>query len=290
MKPSKRVVLGLALAIGGSFLVSGCAMLFDSPEKADRSSSVVNFLYPGQVNPLPPRDIPVLRLPLRVGIAFVPSYQTGSGGFSEQQKAVLMERVAREFRSKEYIQTIEIIPATYLRPNGGFTNLDQVSSLLNVDVIALLAYDQVQFTNINMLSLVYWTLEGRYLFQGKKNDTHTLMEAAVYDIRSQHLLFRAPGASQVEGKSTVLDLLHTDMRAESSEGFDRATDALIINLKLQLEDFRDRIRKSPETVKIEHKPGYTGGGSIEGWFAWVIALLAMGRWARARWFEAKPCV
>jgi rhombotail lipoprotein len=83
MKPSKRVVLGLALAIGGSFLVSGCAMLFDSPEKADRSSSVVNFLYPGQVNPLPPRDIPVLRLPLRVGIAFVPSYQTGSGGFSE---------------------------------------------------------------------------------------------------------------------------------------------------------------------------------------------------------------
>jgi len=280
------VLTVLAMAATGSFLLSGCALLLDSPQKTDRSSSVVNFLYPGQVNPLPPTDIPVLRLPLRVGIAFVPVAQAGSGAFSEPQKAALMERVAQEFRGKEYIQSIEIIPATYLRANGGFSNLEQVGSLLDVDVVALLAYDQVQFTNINMLSLVYWTLNGTYLFQGKKNDTHTLMEAAVYDIRSRHLLFRAPGASQVEGRSTVLDLLQSDMREESTQGFDRATKELILNLKIKLEDFRERIKKSPETVKIEHKPGYTGGGAIEGLFAFAFAALALARWVRFRRFTS----
>lgn len=75
-----------------------------------------------------------------------------------------MERVAAEFKGRDYIQSIEIIPTSYLRPAGGFANLNQVRSLLGVDVIALVAYDQAQFTNENILSLAYWTIVRRLHF------------------------------------------------------------------------------------------------------------------------------
>jgi rhombotail lipoprotein len=50
-------------------------------------------------------------------------------------------RVAAEFKGLDYIQSIEIVPSTYLRTSGGFDNLNQVRSLLGVDVIGLVAYD-----------------------------------------------------------------------------------------------------------------------------------------------------
>lgn len=280
----------LAALLGGLlFILAGCTGFIDGARKADRSSSVVSFLYPGESNPLPPTDIPVLRLPLRVGVAFVPSGQGQnhwvSNGVSEMQKATLMERIAKEFRAKEYIHSIELIPSTYLRPGGGFANLDQVSSLLGVDVIALVAYDQVQFTNENSLSLAYWTIVGAYVFKGNKNDTHTLMEAAVYDIRSRHLLFRAPGASQLQGTSTMVGV-NEQLRTSSAAGFDQATDDLIKNLQHQLELFRERAKRAPETVKIEHRPGYTGGGSAGGWFAAAFLALGLARWLWLRRTQA----
>lgn len=275
-------VLASALLAAAVFL-GGCAGIFHGPRKADRSSSVVSFLYPGEETPLPPTDIPVLRLPLRVGVAFVPSGRGDrwTGGVTETQKAALMERIAREFRGKDFIQSIEIIPSTYLRPGGGFANLDQVSGLLGVDVIALVAYDQVQFSNENKLSLAYWTIVGAYIFHGNKNDTHTMMEAAVYDIRSRHLLFRAPGVSQ-QTENTTLAGINDRLLAASAKGFDAATEDLIKNLQAQLELFRERAKRAPETVKIEHRPGYTGGGSLGGAFAAGLALFGLARWMRGR--------
>jgi rhombotail lipoprotein len=282
MKLPRPITLIAALVAGTALFHAGCAFMYDGPRKTDRSSSVVNFLYPGETNPLPPTDIPVLRLPLRVGIAFVPTGTTdrphaAGGGISEMQKNALMDQVAKEFRAKEYIQSIELIPSTYLRPAGGFANVEQVGNLLGVDVIVLLAYDQVQFTNENLLSLAYWTIVGAYIFSGNKNDTHTLMEAAVYDISSRHLLFRAPGASQLQGKSNAVDL-NAELRSDSAKGFDQATGELVRNLQNQLELFRERIRRAPESVKIEHRPGYTGGGRMNGWVAAGLAGMALMRW------------
>ncbi len=273
-------VLASALLAAAVFL-SGCAGIFHGPRKADRSSSVVSFLYPGEETPLPPTDIPVLRLPLRVGVAFVPSGKGdrwAGAGVTETQKAALVERIAQQFRGKEFIQSIEIIPSTYLRPGGGFANLDQVAGLLGVDVIALVAYDQVQFSNENKLSLAYWTIVGAYIFHGNKNDTHTMMEAAVYDIRSRHLLFRAPCVSQ-QTENTTLAGINDRLLAASAKGFDAATEDLIRNLQAQLELFRERAKRAPETVKIEHRPGYTGGGSLGGAFAAGLALLGFA-WRR----------
>jgi len=270
------MVLGFVTAL----LCAGCAFMFNGPRKTDRSSSVVNYLYPGQTNPLPLTTIPVLRLPLRVGVAFVPSGDVrdnySPAGITEEQKMVLMQRVAAEFKGYPFIQSIELVPSTYLRRAGGFDNLDQVRGLLGVDVIALLAYDQVQFTNENFFSLTYWTIVGAYIFQGNKNDTHTLMEAAVYDIASRHLLFRAPGSSQVQA-STAAVYLNQNLHRDSAKGFDDATGELIRNLKAQLEAFKDRVKQSPGEVQIEHRPGYTGGGTFEGGFLAVMALLLLVR-------------
>lgn len=270
-------VIASAVALAA---LAGC--LHSGRSRTQRSSSVVTYLYPNQTNPLPPTSIPVLRLPLRVGIAFVPSDQ-GRSALSELQKNALLQRVADQFKGREYIEAIEVVPASYLRPKGGFENLSQVQRLLNVDVVALIAFDQVQFTDQNFLSLAYWTIVGAYIFQGNKNDTQTLMEAAVYDIPSRHLLFRAPGANQVRAGSAAV-YVSENLRKDSARSFEAATDDLIVNLKTQLEAFRERVKNAPSTVAtIEHKPGYRGGGAIEAWFVLALAALAGARaWTRRR--------
>ena len=113
-------VLGL---IGLGLLLGGCS-LFGLSRKTERSSSVVSFLYPDQKEPLPPTAIPVLRLPLRVGIAFVPAENAGNRGYygqpaiSEMQKTVLMQRVAEEFKGREgqqlLVHTFGKLPARRL--------------------------------------------------------------------------------------------------------------------------------------------------------------------------------
>lgn len=263
-------------------LLTTAACVHGGRTRGHRSSSVVAYLYPNQANPRPLTSLPVLRLPLRVGIAFVPSEQ-GSLALSGQQQESLLRRVADQFKNRDYIESIEVIPASYLQPRGGFANLRQIKRLLNVDVIALVAFDQVQFTDQNFLSLAYWTIVGAYVFQGNKNDTQTLMEAAVYDIDSRRLLFRAPGASHVQGGSAAV-YVSQNLRKDSLRSFEAATDDLVANLKTQLESFRERAKNAPAAVaRIEHKPGYRGGGTIEAWFVLALAALAGARvWRRQR--------
>ncbi len=273
-----RFYLPALLAFGCALmlLAGGCYSMWGGPREKHQASSVVGFLYPDQVDPLPPSGLPVLRLPLRVGVAFVPAGSRRGGYASpdslpEVKKTALLQRVADEFKGRDYIERIEIVPSSYLRPGGSFTNLSQVRNLLGVDVIALVAYDQVQFTDENLLALSYWTIVGAYLFHGNKNDSQTLLEAAVYDITSQHLLFRAPGVSSVQGRSAAVNV-NEDLRVDSAKGFDLATTDLIANLKQQLETFRERVKQSPDSVAhIEHRPGYIGVGAFGGEF--VVALL-----------------
>lgn len=267
--------------------IGGCAALVgQGPRKSERSSSVVDFLYPRQSEPLITPGVPVLRLPLRVGVAFVPAnsargHSSSLGGtFSEQQKTVLLQRVAAEFKSYPFIQSIEVIPNSYLRPGGGFENLDQVRALLRLDVVALVAFDQIQFTQENKLSLAYWTIVGAYFFKGNRNDTHTLLEAVVYDIPSRQLLFRSPGVSQVRDSSTMVEVRER-LRAASATGFEQATDDMVRNLKGELAAFQERVKSAPanhQVARIEHRPGYSGGGATSVWFVGGLALLFLARW------------
>lgn len=60
---------------------------------------------------------------------------------------------------------------------------------------------------------------------------------------------------------------------------------MIKNLKTQLQAFRERVKTAPaggSVARIEHKPGYTGGGSSGGLFAAAFLLLCgVRRWRRA---------
>lgn len=234
-----------------------------------QAGSVVDYLYPGE--PEPPAMQPTvtrLRPPVRVGIAFVPGGRS-SDGISEAEKARLLQRVRDAFSQYSYIGGIDIIPSGYLRPRGGFENLDQVARMFNVEVVALLSYDQVRFNDTSSLSVLYWTIVGAYVIKGDRYDVQTLVDAAVFDVKSRKLLFRAPGTSQVKGSATMAGFSE-QARAAQAQGYQQAVDQLIPQLQTELAGFKERIKSAPG-YQVVNKEGYRGGGS----FGWAAALLAL---------------
>lgn len=233
-------------------------------------SSVVDYLYPDK-DVVVQESIPTLRIPAVVGIAFAPENPEGAGAYnwwtgkylnaalSETQKTELLESVAAHFRQSEFVKSIEIVPSAYLRPKGGFTNLDQVRSMFGVDIIALVSYDQIQFTSDDAWSATYWTLIGAYVVPGTKNDTHTMMDTAVFDIASRKLLFRAPATSMVKGKTTPIKL-DEQLRADRAAGFAEATGTMIRNLDQQLALFKEKVKARPQEYKVVAAPSPAGGG------------------------------
>jgi rhombotail lipoprotein len=277
-------------------LLSKCLLLFLAilsltscvSQQVNTKSSVMDYLYPNSSDTYETPSIPNLNLPLRVGVAFVPAsrqnssthnFWTGqsySGLLPEAKKSQILENVAQNFRDLEFVSSIEVIPSGYLTPGGSFSNLSQIKTMYGVDVIALVSYDQVQFTDEGMLSLSYWTIVGAYVISGEKNDTNTLMDTVVYDISSKKLLFRAPGTSQVSGKSTPINLSE-ELRADSIQGFEQAAVNMTSNLKSQLAAFQKRIKDNPSQVQITHREGYGGGGGIQWPFLLILSVLVILR-------------
>ncbi len=270
----RNCILNITLLIAASALASGCAGLVEG-KKSRQTSSVVEFLYPDKSDVVEKPAIPELTLPMDVGIAFVPA--TG-GLYSDSRldstaQHRLMERIAEDFRKYEFIRNIELIPTAYLRTGGSFDNLEQIKTMYGVDVITLLSYDQVQYSDEGLLSLTYWTIAGAYIFKGEKNDTSTMIDATVYDIPSRKMLFRAPGVSQVKGRATFVNQSE-ELREDSQEGFADAADNLVVNLKAELERFKEKIKERPEEVRVVRSSGYTGGGYIGAGFTLLFLVLA----------------
>lgn len=237
-----------------------------------RATSVMQYLYPDKKDCVATTAIPHLLLPLNVGVAFVPGERNSwQHALSEQEKMELMKKIAAEFKQYPFVKGIELIPTPYLTAGGSFTNLDQIRTMYGVDVIVLLSYDQVQHTDEDFLSISYWTLIGAYTVRGEKNDTSTMLDAAVFHIPSRKLLFRAPGISRIKGAATPVNLSE-QLRKDSKGGFDEAAVQLVGNLKEQLELFKTKIKESPEDFKIEHRQGYTGGGSLGGVYLGIVAV------------------
>lgn len=260
---------GLALMALGA-LGAGCA----TGQNSRFTSSVVDYLY-GDKEQVVTQSIPRLSLPLRVGIAFVPGDNDGRRQhvITENQKLRLSRRIASQFEEVPYVESIEEIPTAYLQPRGGFTNLDQIRSMYDIDVIALISYDQVQHTDEDWTSVTYWTIVGAYVVSGEINDTSTMVDAAVFDIASRKFLFRAPGLSHVTGKGTPVNLSE-QLRLDSMEGLELATDELIGNLQAELGRFQQRVEESPEEYEVHREASYTGGGGVGGDLA--TALIAFG--------------
>jgi rhombotail lipoprotein len=284
LRPTRLVLAALAALL--AFGLTGCVGLWGDRRRHE-ASSVVQFLYPGKDMPFIQPQIPTLRLPLRVGVAFIPAGASGQGyyrsstGFNEQQKTELMRKVAAQFKTLPFVQSIEIIPTTYLRPGGGFQNLDQLRALMGIDVVALISYDQTQNSDSTEASLAYWTIVGAYVVEGQRNSTHTLMEAVVYDIPSRSLLFRAPGTSTIKNHATLVRNDY-ELQKASLGSLEEAATQMTTNLAHELELFKVRAKEEPQNIRIEHKPGYTGGGALDCTFAALLALLAAAGFARLR--------
>ncbi len=258
----------------------GCA----TPQGDRRATSVVDFLYPNEKEPVAEQGIPVLKLPMRVGIAFVPETDRyRPERITEARKGQLLEEVSEHFRSRDFIRGIEIIPSAYLRSKGGFENLDQIRAMFGVDVIALVSYHQTQFTDEGVLSLAYWTIIGAYVVRGEKNSTHTMVDAVVLDIPSRKMLFRAPGISFVKGSATPVNL-REQLRLDAEKGFGDAVAEMIANLDQELAAFQERVKSNPEEYRVVRTGGYTGSGALEPWHSVCLALLAGcgGLWSARR--------
>jgi rhombotail lipoprotein len=279
MKPNFLIKIGMVAAVAA--LAAGCATWRRS--ESHHANSLYTFLYSGQAEHVDAEAIPVLSLPLRVGIAFVPSdrskgrydgFSSDDGVLSENQRMDLMRQIADQFKSYPFVKSIEMIPTAYLTPKGGFANLDQIRTMYSVDVIALLSYDQVQFTDNGIVSLTYWTIVGAYVVPGEKNDTQTMLDGAVYDIASRKMLFRAPGLSRVHGVATPVNLSEA-LREDRERGFKDAETDMVANLKIQLDGFRQRVKDAPTEFKIVRKPGYTGAGAFGGVEAIFVGAMGL---------------
>ena len=259
---SKVAVLATILGI-----TVGCAQ-FEHQRVRHRANSLYKFLYPAGSEHVDTPTIPTLNLPLRVGVAFVPTETDNhrgfdDGAFSEVHKAELLKQVSDQFKEYPFVKSIEIIPSPYLTPGGGFANLDQLRTMYDLDVMALLSFDQSQYAGEGLLSLTYLTVVGAFVIPGEENDTRTMLDAAVYDLASRKLLFRAPGIDVLSNTSTFANQ-PKELQNNSEEGFKRAATNLVTGLKVQLVDFQQRVKDSPTEYKIAHRPGYTGKGNVSG--------------------------
>lgn len=261
-----------------ALLLSGCASWLPQGQQK-QAASVVDYLYGNKAEQVAMKpEVTTLKLPVRVGIAFVPSPSWGRH-VAEAEQLRLLAKIKEAFGQHGYIGAIEIIPNTYLRPGGGFANLEQTARMFNVEVVALLSYDQIQFNDSNALSVLYWTIIGAYLVHGDQYDIHTMLDATVFDVASRKLLFRAPGTSNVKGGAALATFTDRS-RAARLEGFNKALDELIPSLQKELDGFRQRL-KTDTTVRIEHRAGYSGGGAL-GWLEALLALALVGAWRGRR--------
>ncbi len=281
---NRKIVLSFVLLAG---ILAGCASVGPGVRR-QTTSSLVSYLYPaGQPRPMT-AEVANIRLPVKVGIAFVPSthesrrsnffgggYNNGifdSNGLSTADQVKLMDGVAEHFRKYPYVKSVEVIPDNYLMPGGGFDNLDALAQIYDVDIIALVSYDQVQNTDEGALSFLYLTVVGAFVIPGEKNTTTTFVDTAVFDIKSHKLLFRAPGLDRRKSYDTLADNAK-NLRDSSRAGFEAAFKDMTVNLDSALGSFKQKIKDNPDEYKVSRAPGYTGGGGGAG--LWSLMLLAV---------------
>jgi rhombotail lipoprotein len=254
------------------FLLSSCSMLVSQQSgKQSVSSSLMDFLYPNKEDrAVHSAEVPLLTLPVKVGIAFVPSTGFQKEAVHNKDQYELLEKVKAAFVQYDYIDRIEVIPSTYLTGGDGFNTLEQVGRLYDVDVMALVSYDQVTQSVENNAALLYWTIVGMYVIPGNENTVQTFVDTAVFDIKSRKMLFRAPGISKLEKRTTAIGIDET-LAEKSMQGFDLAVTDMTKNLDDELARFKVRV-KEEKIAKVEHSNNYSGG-TIDIQFGLLLLIM-----------------
>jgi rhombotail lipoprotein len=250
-----------------TLVLGGCTWMFND-QRFDRASQtstpLVDFLYgKGRAPELDAQ--PVLHLPIRVAVSFLPG-STGPG--SSQPGAIDREKVLNSlrehFRALPYVSEIVVVPDYYLRSGkgDGLAQIEQLSRLFNFDLFALVSYDQIQNSYQNDRALAYFTIVGAYFVRGDRNETHTLLDVAVIDPGSRALVMRAGGTSALKGNVTAVDAGRHSV-AQSTRGFELATEQLIANFSRELAVFEQRVRDGTAPVKVVRQAAKGGTGALD---------------------------
>jgi len=276
----RHVTLVTMLVVG----LSGCAS-FGDRSFAHSSSSLVSFLYPKDHAPPPNDSLPELRVPLRVGLAFLPTQQAyGASGPSAAQREQLLAKVKSRFADRKFVSEIIIVPDYYLDSNRGIAGLEGLQRLYNVDVLALVSYDQVTHMDDNAWSLGYLTIVGQYIIKGNRHDVSTLIDLAVIDPTTRSVILRAGGTDTRHGNTTLVDR-QRDARQSESLGFDAAMGQMIERFDAALIKFEADVREGKANVRVVNRNGTprSGGGAFGmSAMAGLILLTLSVTWSRRR--------
>ncbi|MBL4659412.1 MAG: rhombotarget lipoprotein [Alcanivoracaceae bacterium] len=242
------------------FTLSSCAIFGEYRHRHTHTTSLVQFLYPQGKLPLEDKRNPILNLPLRVGLAFIPD-RSSKQVISPVLKNTLLENVKASFGSKGYVNEIVVIPEMYLQTSQGFGTLEQIKNLYQLDVIALVSYDQMVNAKDNLLSLSYLTIVGAYIFPGTGYQVNTMIDMAVIDVDSRSILFRAAGTSSSKNQIVAEGYRSQAYRKRQNAEFELAMGQMQGNLIVELTKFEQRLgEKDPnDRIKVKHRKGYTGG-------------------------------
>lgn len=248
--PICRAASALVVLVG--LAITGCAT-----QSVRTVSSLYDYLYPSGAEVTLTPEPSALRPPLRFAVAWVPESESkgtttvagipstaldaNRGGLSPERKQLLLQRLAERLAQRSLVAQAVVVPSNYLTPKGGFANLQQVRAMYGVDAIALVSFEQVQFVDEGNSSFAYWTIIGAYVVEGEKNETSTMVDAAVFDIASHKLLFRAAGTSKVKSSATPINLSQ-ELRNNRGLGFDQAVAAMADALDAELVKYEASLR------------------------------------------------
>jgi rhombotail lipoprotein len=278
---SKWVWISVVVAAVG---LSGCAELgcvMRCGSRTHNSSSLVEFLYPAATPP-PSNATPQLRIPLRVGLSFLPSSGSDpTGGLDAAQREELLERIKQRFSSRKFVAEIVLIPDYYLATRRGFEGLEGVQRLYGVDLMALVSYDQVTHQDENSWSLGYLTIVGAYVLKGSRHDVSTLVDLAVVVPATRSLVLRAGGTDTRHGNTTFIGS-ERETRAAATAGYSAATDQMIEHFDAALTKFEADVRSGKAAAQVVRKndSGHAGGGGgALGWPSILALLMLISRHA-----------
>jgi rhombotail lipoprotein len=255
-----RARRGIIVSILALFLLGGCASM-DKGNKQRQVASVLSFLFPGSEQAPPASEgVAEIKVPFRIGVAFVPDTASAEFRLAESERLKLAGEVRDAFSRYPFVGNIQAIPSMYLEQGGGFANLDRIANMLQLDVIALVSYDQVQNAGASGWSFLYWTGIGAYVIEGDQYDVLTMVDTAVFDIRSRRLLMRAGGTSNTKGTATMVGFSES-ARAARRQSFETALQDMITKLHVEVKAFRERAPKDP-TIHLITPPGYNPAAAV----------------------------
>jgi len=277
--------LGRLAAVGALALsCSGCELMwYQHDSNTHATTPLVQFLYGKEAVPVTDATVE-LKLPIRVGLSFLPSEDTRATAIpTAAQRAEILQAIREKFRALPYVTEIVIIPDYYLdgRRGNGFEQMQQLSRMYHLDLYALASYDIVANNTDNKAAFTYLTIVGAFFVHGNDQEIQSMVDLAVIEPRNRQLVLRAGGSSHVKGRSAAVDLeKHENWRVQ--RGFEEASAALMVNFETELRGFEARVREGTAPIKVVRQAKSGGGGALDPlWLLLMGTFLICSIWGRA---------